>query len=629
MDSLHLHDTRKSTYEVWTRVARESWDGSPYANFRVEIDGNNISGVYSLGDTGGWDKWVTVNVGQATLNAGTHRAVIRAVNNDGRTGLFNFNLFQFVPLGDQPIPQEEIPTDPTTPDAPQSPVPADPDPGQTDPDPTPTTPPKPAKAFYIEAEDYGLGGKNVSYFDQSPGNDGGAYRNDDVDIEVTSDIGGGYNVGYVDNGEWIKYDFSTASKATFTVAVRLARFQHESTEETYFNLYIDGRRVGDRNTVRSTGDWQAWDNQIIGTITLSAGDHVLEFNTKNNSLGWGLMNVNWFKLVPEGQDLNLPAPTSPPTQPAPDPAEPDPTPPAESDSDNDGIVDSQDACPNNTGPSSNNGCPVVTSPPSQGSFLSYPQRSPVSIDGGSNIELSNFSVVGGTIAITLRNVNGAYIHDIDFANVVGGIYLYNCQNVIIERVRGRNVGDGTIGSGHSNYVQFAESRGGAVRDSIFVGGRTEDMISTWHSGGWGPGNELIIEDNLVIGYLTDQPNARTWTGSSSGTGVILSDGEGSGNNGHIIVRNNIFVNPGQVGIQFIDGPNLKAYGNTVIGEANPKSNQPFSSWEGSPQAEIYGNRYHWRKPDGSLTPGWFHVSVNFHDNTQDTSLSPSNYPAPF
>jgi hypothetical protein len=243
-------------------------------------------------------------------------------------------------------------------------------------------------------------------------------------------------------------------------------------------------------------------------------------------------------------------------------------------------------------------------------FLAYPASDPIVIDGGTDIELSELSITEGTIAVTIRNVDGAYIHDIDFENVVGGIYVYNSTDVVIENVRGRNVGDGTIGSGHSNYVQFAESVGGAVRNSVFIGGDTEDMISTWHSGG------IVIENN----YLENDD----WS-SASGTGIILSDGEGSPNNGNITVRNNVLINPGQVGIQCIDGPNLKVYGNVVYGEARPLSNQPFSSWEGRPEAEVYGNTHRWYKPDGTQTSSWFHVPVDFHDNTYDPNLNPDEY----
>ncbi|MEM9680710.1 MAG: glycosyl hydrolase, partial [Bacteroidota bacterium] len=58
----------------------------------------------------------------------------------------------------------------------------------------------------VQAEDYKDGGEGIGYFDSDPGNTGGAYRNDNVDIEVTGDTSGSYNVGWIEAGEWLAYD---------------------------------------------------------------------------------------------------------------------------------------------------------------------------------------------------------------------------------------------------------------------------------------------------------------------------------------------------------------------------------------------------------------------------------------
>src|SRR5690606_14664141 len=59
----------------------------------------------------------------------------------------------------------------------------------------------------IEAEEYDKGGEGIAYHEvNTNGNEGGAdFRMDEVDIEKTSDIGGGYNIGYALKGEWLKY----------------------------------------------------------------------------------------------------------------------------------------------------------------------------------------------------------------------------------------------------------------------------------------------------------------------------------------------------------------------------------------------------------------------------------------
>src|SRR6516225_2269816 len=67
----------------------------------------------------------------------------------------------------------------------------------------------------IQAEDYDTGGENVGYYDTTPGNSGGQYRQDDVDIETTTDTGGGYNVGWIAAGEWLQYTVNVATSGTY------------------------------------------------------------------------------------------------------------------------------------------------------------------------------------------------------------------------------------------------------------------------------------------------------------------------------------------------------------------------------------------------------------------------------
>jgi len=52
----------------------------------------------------------------------------------------------------------------------------------------------------IQAEDYDVGGQNISYYDTDSGNDGNVYRFDDVDIDKTSENGRAeYSVGWMDS----------------------------------------------------------------------------------------------------------------------------------------------------------------------------------------------------------------------------------------------------------------------------------------------------------------------------------------------------------------------------------------------------------------------------------------------
>lgn len=279
---------------------------------------------------------------------------------------------------------------------------------------------------------------------------------------------------------------------------------------------------------------------------------------------------------------------------------------------------------------------VPPDPPPAGepAFLSRPASGPIVIDGGTVRIVSNVSIRGGTvnapsgIGITIRNVNGTItIRDVDLSDLVGGIFIQNCSGVLlVENVRSRNIGDGTIGSGHSNHIQIAESSfTGAIRKNRFLGGRTEDMLSIWHSGGKGVGQELIVEDNHLEGRRTDSATVRAWT-RTSGTGIIISDGAGSSKNGNLIVRRNTLLTPGQVCIQIIDGPNLQILDNVILAEPYALNNNPMTTWEGQPKGVASGNRYYMTKGDGSHPDPWQYAStgMSFTGNIEDPNLKASD-----
>ena len=60
--------------------------------------------------------------------------------------------------------------------------------------------------------------KASAYHDTSSGNNGGAYRSTDVDIEAASE--GGYDVGWTSAGEWLNYTVNVSAAGTYTVGLR-------------------------------------------------------------------------------------------------------------------------------------------------------------------------------------------------------------------------------------------------------------------------------------------------------------------------------------------------------------------------------------------------------------------------
>jgi len=75
------------------------------------------------------------------------------------------------------------------------------------------------KPGVVEAEFYDIGGEGVAYHDTTPGNTGGEYRSDDVDLEYKD--GANLNVGWGADGEWIEYTMDVA-KGEYVIDARLA-----------------------------------------------------------------------------------------------------------------------------------------------------------------------------------------------------------------------------------------------------------------------------------------------------------------------------------------------------------------------------------------------------------------------
>ena len=74
----------------------------------------------------------------------------------------------------------------------------------------------------VEAENFNEGGQGVGYYDLTAGNLGRQYRQTDVDIETTSDAGGGYSLGWVNRGEWLAYQVQATRTADYTLDARVA-----------------------------------------------------------------------------------------------------------------------------------------------------------------------------------------------------------------------------------------------------------------------------------------------------------------------------------------------------------------------------------------------------------------------
>ncbi len=125
-----------------------------------------------------------------------------------------------------------------------------------------------ANGSTIQAENYDNGGEGVAYHDTTSGNSGGAYRSDAVDIEASTDTGGGYNVGWTTDGEWLEYT-ANSSSGTYNIVVRAASASTTVTNKS-LRVLLDGAVLGTA-TIANTGGWQTYQDFTISNVPITTG----------------------------------------------------------------------------------------------------------------------------------------------------------------------------------------------------------------------------------------------------------------------------------------------------------------------------------------------------------------------
>jgi hypothetical protein len=158
----------------------------------------------------------------------------------------------------------------------------------------------------VEAEHFDDGGEGVAYHDTTLGNTGGSFRNTDVDLQVTTDAGGGYNVGWMTAGEWLNYTVSVAQSGTYTLTARVAAKAAGGT----FHIEFGGVNKTGPLTIPNTGAWETWTN-VTATVTLVAGVQSMRVVADSNGATGVFGNLNWVGLAASGWVMTAPAPGTP------------------------------------------------------------------------------------------------------------------------------------------------------------------------------------------------------------------------------------------------------------------------------------------------------------------------------
>jgi len=161
----------------------------------------------------------------------------------------------------------------------------------------------------VFATDYDMGRNGVAYFDTglatyhvSTGNftawnNGWAYRNDGVDIERSSDSqSNGFNVGWIDDGEWMQYDVNVNSTAVYDIKIRTA--SQGGGGNFYFSM--DGADITTPYYVANSGGWQTWNDLTFSDVVLDESMKKLRFHANE-----GGFNLSSFEFIEKGPTTDI------------------------------------------------------------------------------------------------------------------------------------------------------------------------------------------------------------------------------------------------------------------------------------------------------------------------------------
>jgi hypothetical protein len=140
----------------------------------------------------------------------------------------------------------------------------------------------------VQAENYDTGGQGLGYNVASVNGSGNGYRADGVNLEATSDTGGGYDVGWTSGGQWFRYTLNVATAGTYTVSLRVAAPSAVTGALHLSNA--SGTNLSGAVNLPATGGWQTWAT-ATAQVTLPAGQQVLTVNQDNG--GWNLNSLQF------------------------------------------------------------------------------------------------------------------------------------------------------------------------------------------------------------------------------------------------------------------------------------------------------------------------------------------------
>jgi endonuclease/exonuclease/phosphatase family metal-dependent hydrolase len=213
------------------------------ARLNVQFGGTNKTGSVTIPATGGWQSWTTVST---TVNLSAGVQVMRVAFETGGVNIASVAVRGGGSGGAGPSGGASFPGT-------------------------------------VEAEDFDSGANGTAYWDTTSGNNGGAHRNTDVDLEGSSE--GGSNVGWTAAGEWLHYTVNVQAAGTYNLGLRVA----SSGGGRVYVLFGGSNKTG-TISVPGTGGWQSW-TTVNATVNLSAGTQVMRIVFEDGGINLNSISV--------------------------------------------------------------------------------------------------------------------------------------------------------------------------------------------------------------------------------------------------------------------------------------------------------------------------------------------------
>jgi PKD repeat protein len=146
----------------------------------------------------------------------------------------------------------------------------------------------------IQVEDFDSGGEGVAYHDTDASNNGGQYRpTEGVDIEITTDTGGGYDVGWTAGSEWMEYSVNVSTSGVYKLEARYAALGNGGN----FHVELDGVDKTGSLTISNTTGWQTWQTLVRSNAALNIGQHRLRLSLDTSGTNGFVGNFNYLRFT--------------------------------------------------------------------------------------------------------------------------------------------------------------------------------------------------------------------------------------------------------------------------------------------------------------------------------------------